>query len=190
MSRVEKHKKRREGEITVNQEPTKIDLTENPIEKKPEIKVCDIKQPHQTIRKIEKADQKELFDIEDVFDNLKRTNLAPDHDTQLEIIKEILSGQTSEYNDINFEVDEETQKIKISEVALKKLLEQREKQLKAKQKKQKKKTEKQPKVIKTRKDKNSYTDIGDNKPRFIWLYYAIIVLLFLVFFGLIFFFIF
>ncbi|MDF9866899.1 hypothetical protein OKW22_000454 [Bacilli bacterium PM5-3] len=150
MSRVERHKARREGKITgvgkseniINDDS--IEMTQkfdeiNPIvrpEKKEEIKrkksyENEIVSKSLNIEEIkEKASgqKTELFDIEEAFKRLKTKHSVPDQDTQLEIMSELFSDNGVEYNStIEFEKDFETNRIMISEDELIKLLEEREK---------------------------------------------------------------
>lgn len=159
MSRMERHKERREGNITVKSDDSQFDV--NPIVKsdnKDEIKRQKKYQQLAIPKSIEilKKDQEKsnkLFDIEEAFTRLEKKCQVPDHDTQLEIIKELFSGQVSEYNGIDFEKDTKTQKILISEEDLEKLLIDREKKQRKILEKAKRKAKKKAKIEKQKKEK-------------------------------------
>lgn len=174
MSRVERHKKRREGEITgigkVVETPLEDDINlEDKFNINPIIKQED-KDKEITRKKSynnpvvsksinieemkEKAsgNKKELFDIETAFERLQMSHKAPDHDTQLEIMSELFSDNGVEYNDtVEFERDFETNRIMISEDELMKLLDEREKAhnkaLERKRRKEKRQKEKEQSEI-------------------------------------------
>lgn len=147
MSRVERHKARREGQITgVGKETAVEDKTKsgyedkfdiNPIVRQDETKIKrqkDYDNPFArkdiSINDLKKSisDTKtELFDIEETFSRLAKEHRAPDYDTQLEIMAELFSNNPVEYNNVDFTRDETTDKIMISEDELMKLLAEREK---------------------------------------------------------------
>ena len=168
MSRVERHKERREGNVTgigreQKKEVKEVNLTKqfdvNPIIKQ-ENKEKDIKRKKtynnpvvskslnlEEIKEKASGSKKELFDIEEAFSRLETKRKVPDHDTQLEIMSELFSNNGVEYNDIvEFEKDYETNRIMISEDELIKLLEEREKvHLKALEKKRRREKKKENK---------------------------------------------
>lgn len=148
MSRMERHKERREGNITMKTDDSQFEVNpinkeENEIKRQKKYQERKIPKSIELVKKDYEKSNK-LFDIEEAFTRLEKKYEVPDHDTQLEIIKEIFSGQASEYNNINLEKDENTQKILISEEDLEKLLIEREK-------KQRKILEKAKRKAKTKK---------------------------------------
>lgn len=144
VSRLEKHKKRREGEVTSSATKAASDqvLQEsydvNPIAAKKEDDAAKRKRSYDNIlvsknldideiRKKAKGEKKELFDIEEAFKNLHREHKDYDRDTQLEIMNDIFSDNLVEYNDtIELEKDHHTREITISEDDLIKMLDEKQ----------------------------------------------------------------
>ncbi|MEG0686705.1 MAG: hypothetical protein RR425_05405 [Erysipelotrichales bacterium] len=153
MSRVERHRKRREGDITgvgkaVEEE---LNLDEgfdiNPIINKPKEEEARRQKTYEVPTfvgqmknneeiKTSPTGRKELFDIEEAFNQLRSENKDYDHDTQLEIMTELFSSEGDDYKEAaDFSIDGDTNKIMITKEDLEKILDHREKKMKAKNKK-------------------------------------------------------
>jgi len=181
VSRLERHKARREGKVTGigKEEEVKvekdIELTQkfsniNPIVRPDEDAEIKRKKRYnnpvvnkslniEEIKEKASGNKKELFDIEEAFNRLQKTHRVPDQDTQLEIMSELFSDNSVEYNNsIKFEKDYETNRIMISEEELMKLLDEREKAHNKELEKKRKKEKKQNiKTVKEEVDEVEYT---------------------------------
>lgn len=160
MSRMERHRKHREGDVDNNAKSDFEDIEEsfkvNPIASKEDEdakrkKTYDRTKLHENMvvqknRELKEVQQrignkKELFDIEVAFKNIeqKRKDRHVDSDTQAQIITEIFSNELHGYQNISYEKDETTNKILISEEELLKLLDEREKNYKKERERKKRK---------------------------------------------------
>ncbi|WP_423364200.1 hypothetical protein [Mycoplasma sp. P36-A1] len=143
MSRLERHKQRREGELANSTTQINSDTTMkqtydiNPIAAKEKEGVAKRKRSYnnivvsknldiEDIRKKAAGVKRELFDIEEAFKNMKNDNRSYDRDTQLEIMNDLFSENMIEYNDtIEILKDHHTKEITISEEDLIKMLDEK-----------------------------------------------------------------
>ena len=150
MSRMERHKDRREGNIkSLDSEELKNDIAQgydiNPItSEKSELKrkkiyanpiiIKDLEVEKTTETAVGKKE--ELFDIEEVFKELERNFRAPDYDTQVEIMQELINNKAiNRLSDLEHPAnekaiykDENTNQILISENELNNILINKEKE--------------------------------------------------------------
>lgn len=147
MSRIERHRQHREGDVSSSNKSDFVELEDdfeiNPIASKENAEakrkktyvsnkspVNKVVEKNQEIAKVQQkmSSQNEIFDIEVAFQKIekKRKESHVDSDTQAQIITEIFSNDMQNYQDIDYKKDEDTNKILISEEELLKLLDERE----------------------------------------------------------------